>query len=187
MAQPNPFDIPGGMNSNSGGVPQHGSTEQWTGTVFAGAFGVTPPASQVPSRATSPATTTRNRSLSAAGRRLAFTSARNSARARRTQNDEEETENRSRERRRPDVQEDDPPLPTGWGARTLALERKMQELEKALTHVQQVVVDTNEEVNKKVDTMKAFVQEVEGRFGQLEKSLPERIHKGEERQEYFVI
>lgn len=68
----------------------------------------------------------------------------------------------------------------------LASEKKIQELERALTHVQQVVVDTNEEVNKKVDTMKAFVQEVERRFGQLEKSLPERIHKGEERQEYVV-
>ena len=184
MSQPNPFSMAGGVSSGSGEVPQHGSTEQWSGTVFAGAFGVTPPAS----RAASPAPTSpRNRSPSAAGRRFSFTAQRNSARARRTQNDEEETENRSRERRRAEAPpEDDPPLPTGWGARMLASEKKIQELEKALTHVQQVVVDTNEEINRKVDTMKAFVQEVEGRFGQLEKALPERIHKGEERQEYFV-
>ena len=136
--QPNPFSMAGGVSSNSGEVPQHGSTEQWSGTVFAGAFGVTPPASQAQSRTTWPANTNRNRSLSAAGRRLAFTSARNSARARRTQDDEEETENRSRERRRPEAQEDDPPLPSGWGARTLTLERRA-ELQATMTHVQSVL------------------------------------------------
>ena len=68
----------------------------------------------------------------------------------------------------------------------LGAEKKIQELEKALKHVQQVIVDTNDGINKKVDSMKSFVNEVEGRFGQLEKTLPERIHNSEERQEYFV-
>ena len=75
MAQPpNPYGMGGGVSSGSGGVPQHGSTEQWGGTVFAGAFGVTPPVSQAPSRAASPAAASpRNRSPSAGGRRVNYT------------------------------------------------------------------------------------------------------------------
>ena len=65
--------------------------------------------------------------------------------------------------------------------------QKIVELESSLNGVRTVVEDTVANINGKVDTMKAFVQDVEGRFTQLERALPERMHKIEERQEYVVV
>ena len=58
----------------------------------------------------------------------------------------------------------------------LAAENKIRGLETALHHVKTVVEDTNNNINLKIDQMKGFVTEVDGRFGQLERSSPERLH-----------
>ena len=57
----------------------------------------------------------------------------------------------------------------------IMVEHKVAELERAISFA-----DTT--ISKKIEDMKKFVQDVEGRFGQLERALPERLHNFEERQ-----
>ena len=62
---PNPFGM---GNTNSAGSDQHGTAEPWAGTVFAGALGITPPATRANSpagRGSSPAPTNSPRKRSA--------------------------------------------------------------------------------------------------------------------------
>ena len=170
-----PFAMPStgtgsGQNQDSA---QHGNAEQWSGTVFSndigGRFGMTPPSSpRASARATSPRTGPRSNS---APRR---------DRAREQSEDAERDRERDRDRRRrPPREDDEQPLPTGWGVRMLAAENKIKEL-------QTVIESVNEKANVKIDQMKGFVQEVEGRCTQLERAVPERFHNNESRQENVV-
>ena len=156
MASQSPFNI--GSNAPQNPVPpQHGSSEQWSGTVF----GITPPAS--------PRRTTRSMPRSPSA-------------TRRSRPDDDEDANRDRERetrRRPYREPEDGQLPEGWGARMLASENRIRELA-------QVIEQVNARADAKIAEMKTFVTEVGGRFDQLERALPERIHNLENRQEAFI-
>ena len=160
-----------------GASAQHGTAEQWSGTVFGmpgvgGPFGMTPPLS--PRRSPSPR----------AGPRRGASPRR----------DDDEDLNRDRERdrdrrRRPNVvlpADEEQPLPEGWGTRMLAAENKIRELNNSLESVKRTIEDVNDKANLKIDQMKIFVQEVDGRFTQLERSLPERIHNIEQKSDHFV-
>ena len=168
-----PFNIGGATNPTFGYPAQHGSSEQHAGTAtgVGGTFGMTPPAS--PRRSLSPRT----------GSRRSF-----SPRAAR----DEEDGNRDRERearRRPpqDNRDDDQqPLPEQWGARMLATETRIRELAAAIDSMKTVIEGVNSRADTKIEQMKGFVQEVEGRFNQLERSIPERIHILESKSENFV-
>ena len=172
-----PFNIGGQQNAQSGNSAnfgtsaQHGTAEQGRGTFFTSnvgsGLGMTPPAS--PRRSMSPRTGPRSQSTT-----------------RRDRAQDEEDENRDRERDRdrrrrpPREEEQEQPLPEGWGARMLAAENKIKELQAVLEQV-------NTKANEKIDQMKTFVTEVEARFSQLERAVPERFHANESRQENFVL
>ena len=166
MATQNPFHMGNNGGAQNGSSAQHGTAEQWSGTVFSsdigGRFGMTPP--------TSP----RRRSMSPrTGPRGNF--------APRPDRDEDEGErDREREvRRRPPHERaarTDQPLPEGWGGRMLQAENKIRELADAVTQIRKVVEEVNVKAETKIDQMKGFVQEVEGRFTQLERTVPERLH-----------
>ena len=179
---PNPFGM---GNTNSAASDRHGTAEPWAGTVFAAALGITPPATRANSpagRGSSPAPTNsaRNRSATASAFPRA-TSAR-----RRSHAGQEERRTRERDQRQPEPRNVEQQLPTEWGARTLSSETRIEALEESMVSLTAMLDSTIGGINPKVDTMKAFVQEVEGRFGQLERALPERPHKIEKRQEQNV-
>ena len=69
----------------------------------------------------------------------------------------------------------------------LATETKVRTLEESLESVKKVIEDTHNGINVKVDQMKGFVQEVEGRFTQLERAVPERFHALEVKEETTKI
>lgn len=178
MALQNPF----AAGLGQGSVPpnpllrQHGSSELWTGTVFAsdigGRLGMTPP--QSPRRLTT---------------RAMPRSPSNGRRDRSPQDGNEENNDREREtRRRPFQAEptEEQPLPGGWGARMLSSENRIKELTEQITVIKKVVEGVNERANTKIDEMKNFVSESGVRFDNIEKALPERIHKTEVRQEGFI-
>ena len=170
-----PFDI--GMNNPNFGTPaQHGSSEHWAGTVFSanasgygGPLGMTPPLS--PRRSLSPRH----------GPRRDYT-----PRGREEEDNEDRDRERDRQRRPPQGPREDQPLPESWGARMLASESKIRELTASIDLMKQVIDDVNNKANSKIEQMKSFVQEVESRFSQLERSLPERIHMVETKSETFV-
>ena len=144
-----PFNI-GGQQSdgsvNIGTSAQHGTAEQGRGAFFTGnvgsGLGMTPPAS--PRRSMSPRTGPRSQSTT---------------RRDRAQDEEDENRDRERDRRRrpPRESEQEQPLPEGWGARMLAAENKIKELQAVLEQV-------NTKATEKIDQMKTFVAEVEARF-----------------------
>ena len=169
-----PFNIGGnaqGMNAgNFGTSAQHGTAEQGRGQFFngnvGGGLGMTPP--QSPRRSTSPRVGPRNSSTPRRDR------------AREESEDANRDRERDRRRRPPRDFEEEQPLPEGWGARMLAAENKIKEL-------QTVVEQVNTKATEKIDQMKTFVNEVEARFTQLERAVPERFHANESRQENFVL
>ena len=169
-----PFSV--GATSNYGPSVQHGTAEQWSGTVFGGMTGVGGPLGMTP-----PLSPRRSPSPRAGSRRGAS-----------PRRDEEDDENRDRERdrrRRPNLvlpADDGQPLPEGWGSRMLAAENKIRELTDSLNAVRSVLEDVNNKANLKIDQMKIFIQDVEGRFTQLERALPERIHIVEKKSDNFV-
>ena len=152
---------------------QHGHAEQWAGTVFdhqdfGGHLGVTPPTSP---RRTNARTGPRSASVPRVGRH----------------DDDERDRDREREqRRRPQRDNEDRPLPEGWGNRMLAAENRIRELAEAVKEVQAVVEGVNSRANTKIDEMAKFVSEVEGRFNGIESTIPERCHKLERSQEGFA-
>ena len=172
--QEHPFRMGAGNPVGSPASSQHGTAEQWAGTVFSsdmgGRFGMTPPASP---RRTSPRTLPRSPSAQ-----------------RRPRGHDEDEDHRDREResrrRMPREQTEDPPIPQGWGARMLAFENRLRELGEAVTDVKKVVNEVNDRANNKIDEMRKFVQEVGGRFDNLEQALPERIHKLEIRNDGLI-
>ena len=181
---PNPFAA--GANSHYGigdtgttllGPPQHGSAEQWRGSVFSsdigGRLGMTPPMS--PRRSTSP----RQRST--------ITLPSRSMSARRRMRDDDD-DRRSRERDREDQQRgrqlpDEQPLAEGWGQRMLRAEMKIRALEENLNDAKSIIESNSVDMFKRVDQMKTFVMEVEGRFSQWERSIPERMHQLEQKED----
>ena len=58
----------------------------------------------------------------------------------------------------------------------LGTENKVRTPEESLESVKKVIEETHNGINVKVDQMKGCVLEVEGRFTQLERDVPERIH-----------
>ena len=186
--QPNPFAMTGqphgsfgngatyGMgstNANSMGSLQHGAAEQWRGLVtpadVGGRLGMTPPVT--PHRSTSPrmrsTLTLPSRSLSA---------------RRRNRDDNADRRSREREDHR-GQQPDEQPLPAGWGQRMLNAEMRIRSLESDLLEAKKIIETNSIDIFKRVDQMKVFVQEVEGRFGQWERAVPERLHELERREE----
>ena len=174
-----PFNIGGHGNvgnaqgvgaGNFGTSAQHGTAEQGRGQFFTGnvggGLGMTPP--QSPRRSTSPRVSPRNNSTPRRDR------------AREESEDANRDRERDRRRRPPRDLEEEQPLPEGWGARMLAAENKIKEL-------QTVVEQVNTKATEKIDQMKTFVNEVEARFTQLERAVPERFHANESRQESFVL
>ena len=173
--QPHPFRMGPGVPVNSQASSQHGTAEQWAGTVFSsdmgGRLGMTPPGSP---RRTSPRTSPRSPSA---------------PRRPRGHDEDEDHRDRERENRRRlprEQNEEDPPIPQGWGARMLAFENRLRELGEAVTEVKKVVGEVNDRANGKIDEMKRFVIEVGGRFDNIEQALPERLHKIETRHEGFI-
>ena len=173
-----PFNIGGNAQGNAQGMgagnfgtsAQHGTAEQGRGQFFTGnvggGLGMTPP--QSPRRSTSPRVGPRNNSTPRRDR------------AREESEDANRDRERDRRRRPPRDFEEEQPLPEGWGARMLAAENKIKEL-------QTVVEQVNTKATEKIDQMKTFVNEVEARFTQLERAVPERFHANESRQESFVL
>ena len=164
-----------GIPETSPGSSQHGTAEQWAGTVFSsdvgGRFGMTPPTSP---RRTSPRTSPRSPSA---------------PRGPRGHDEDEDHRDRERESRRRmprEQHEEDPPIPQGWGARMLAFENRLRELGETVTEVKKVVNEVNDRANGKIDEMKKFVQEVGGRFDNLEQALPGRIHNLETRNDGLI-
>ena len=162
-------NVGSGNPGNFGASAQHGSAEQVRGQFFTGnvggGLGMTPPSS--PRRSTSPRTGLRSNS--------------NPRRDRTRDDSEDENRDRERERRRrPPRESEEQELPRGWGARMLAAENRIKEL-------QDVVEQVNTKATEKIEQMKTFVQEVEARFNQLERAVPERFHANESRQENFVL
>ena len=158
------------------GPSHHGSAEQRYNTAFdmGGGIGqMTPPIS--PRRTTSP--------RSRPGLELPST---RSPSVKRHADDGHERR-RSRERYRQRHDDDEQPLPQSWGARMLATETKVRTLEESLESVKKVIEETHNGINVKVDQMKGFVQEVEGRFTQLERAVPERFHALEVKEETTKI
>ena len=68
----------------------------------------------------------------------------------------------------------------------LATETRIRELAAAIDSMKTVIEGVNSRADTKIEQMKGFVQEVEGRFNQLERSIPERIHILESKSENFV-
>ena len=68
----------------------------------------------------------------------------------------------------------------------LANEARVRELIATTEAMKKIINEVNDKANQKIDQMTTFVQEVEGRFSQLERSLPERIHIVEQKSENFV-
>ena len=164
----NHFDNPFTIRGHSLAPPQHGTAEHGTGPRQVdysnsgdGYLGITPPVS--PRRTVFPV------------QRSMFSWPRSASRRRNRDDSNDGGRRRSRERRN-QRDEDDTQPPTGWGARMLRSENKFRGLETALSQVKIVVEDTNNNINLKIDQMKGFVTEDDGRFGQLERSLPERLH-----------
>ena len=158
------------------GPSHHGSAEQRYNTAFdmGGGIGqMTPPIS--PRRTTSP--------RSRPGLELPST---RSPSVKRHADDGHERR-RSRERYRQRHDNDEQPLPQSWGARMLATETKVRTLEESLESVKKVIEETRNGMTVKVDQMKGFVQEVEGRFTQLERAVPERFHALEVKEETTKI
>ena len=172
-----PFGIGGaGTIANFWTSAQHGTAEQWSGTVFGaagygGPLGMTPPLS--PRRSLSPRTGPR-RGTSPRGR------------DREEEDDANRDRERDRRRRPPQESRDDQPLPEGWGARMLTNESKIRELTASVESMKQIIEAVNTKANTKIDQMKMFVDDVECRFSQVERSLPERIHNLERTSENFV-
>ena len=68
----------------------------------------------------------------------------------------------------------------------LASESKIRELAESIKEVQRVVEEVTNKANVNIDETRIFVQEVEGRFTQLGRVLPERIHVVEKKSENFI-
>ena len=149
---PNPFGM---GNTKSAASDRHGTAELWAGTVFAGALGITLPATRANSpagRGSSPAPTNsaRNRSATASAF-LRATSAR-----RRSQAEQEERRTRERDQRQPEPRNVEQQLPTEWGARTLSSETRIEALEESMVSLRTMLDSTIGGINPKADTMKAF-------------------------------
>ena len=200
---PSPFSIPFGVPpaSTTGPNPmptipvsaQHGSAEQWAGTVFANSnnpMGITPPSSP---------------------RRTARSIPRSPSPRRRTRDDDDD-DNRDRERE-PRRRNDTPffnaeyDAPEGLGARLLVAENRIRELTATVEMTKTTFIETKNAIEQvsiradsKIEEMRNFVvgvearfagletlaTNVEGRFTQIETSFPERFHGIESRQTQFV-
>ena len=158
------------------GSLQHGAAEQWRGLVrpvtpadMGGRLGMTPPIT--PPRSTSP----RMRST------MTLPSRSMSARRRRR---DDSVDRRSREREdHRGQQPDEQPLPAGWGSRMLNAEMRIRSLESDLLEAKKIIETNSIDIFQRVGQMKVFVQEVEGRFGQWERAVPERLPELERREE----
>ena len=174
-ATPNPFSVPVGHTHNpSQPIPvsaQHGSAEQWAGTVFADVnnpMGITPPASP---------------------RRTTRTIPRNASPRPRSRFDDDDDDNRDREResrRRTPFYDAEYHNPDGLGARLLVVENRIRELAATFIETKGVIETVNTRANTKIEEMKTLISTVEGRFVQIEQSFPERFHNVESRQAGFV-
>ena len=69
----------------------------------------------------------------------------------------------------------------------MSSETRIEALEESMVSLKTMLDSTIGGIDPKVETVKTFVQEVEGRFGQFDRALPERPHKIEKRQEQNVI
>ena len=160
----------GGTDPQNPASEQHGSMERnrFAGTVFGmgGPLGMTPPLS--PCRSPSPRRSGSRRPLPADG-----------------DDDNGRDRDRDRERDRPRSPRppaEEQPLPESWGARMLATETKLRELTESVANIHTVVEGINARANAKIEEVRVFVTDVEHRFGQLERNLPERIHQIEAKQ-----
>ena len=171
---------PGGTygNANYGPFARHGSAEQVTGGRFqptSTVFGITPPGSR---SGTPPRSSTRP--------------ARSSSRRRsRDQIDESRERARSREDRRRDQAQaeeadQDQPLPTGWGARMLAAERKITTQDDQIKNLTAIVEAANATLTQRIITHENKTVEIDSRLNGMETAISERLFKTEERQALYV-
>ena len=172
-ATPNPFRI-GHNHGPSLSIPvsaQHGAAEQWAGTVFANVnnpMGITPPAS--------PRRTTRTIPRSPSPRQ-------------RSRFDDDDDDHRDREResrRRTPFFNAENHHPDGLGARLLVVENRIRELAATFVETKGVIETVNTRADTKIEEMRVFFSNVEGRFQQIERAFPERFHNVESRQAGFV-
>ena len=160
----------------------HGTAEQWPRgqSRFMRAdtrFGLTPPGS----RSGTPLPTRTSRSDSS--RRRSRAEDRDSP---------GEKRNRSRENRSPRSQQGDAeqdeeqPLPTGWGARMLATERKLVQQEEQIKNLKAIVEGAHATITQRVEKHESKIIEVDGRVNDIETKVPERLFKTEERQDLYI-
>ena len=65
----------------------------------------------------------------------------------------------------------------------LNAEMRIRSLESELTEAKKIIENNSIDIFKRVDQMKIFVQEVEGRFSQWERAIPDRLHGLEQKED----
>ena len=157
------FGVHGGSAMNYGSS-RHGSSGQAPRGRFqpaSTAFGITPPGTR---SGTPPRSSTRP--------------ARSGSRRRsRDELSESRERARSREERRREQQDggaDEQPLPTGWGARMLAAERKLATQEDMIKNLTAIVEAANATLTQRVIDHETKTLEIESRLNNMETPMPER-------------
>ena len=166
------FGVPGG-NAMNYGPSRHGSTEQVPRGGFQPAstnFGITPPGSR---SGTPPRSSTRPaRSGSRRRSRDEPSGSRERARSREARRREQQQQQ--------EAETQEQPLPTGWGARMLAAERKLATQEDQLKNLTAIVEAANATLTQRVIDHETKTLEIESRLKNIETTMPERIFKTEE-------
>ena len=159
------------------GPSRHGSAEQVPRGRFQASstvFGITPPGSR---SGTPPRSSTRPaRSTSRRRSRDDFSESRERARSREERRREQQVGGAS----------DEQPLPTGWGARMLAAERKLATQEDQLKNLTAIVEAANATLTQRILFHEKKTVEHEGWLNDMETTMPERVFKTEERQALYV-
>ena len=168
----------GPTTDNRYGPVGHGSSEQVTGRRSrfgigaTSAFGLTPPGSR--SGTPPPRSTTRPARTPSSRRRARDerSESRDRARSRedrartRTGNDNDGNNN-----------DDNQPLPTGWGARMLMAERKITTQADQIKNLTAIVEAANATILQRVQLHETKTVEIEGRILAMETSIPERLFR----------
>ena len=159
----NPYG-PVGPVPTPGHFRRHGNAEQGYG----GSMGLTPPGTPPRSRQSSP---------------------RSASRRRRMDDDEpparREQPRRERSREREDTADNAAPttsMPTEWGARTLRLEKQIQDSAGEIVRLTALIG----QLQTTVEGMHQRANSDHNRLNAIEGAIPERVHRCEERQAYHV-
>ena len=159
----NPYG-PAGNNPMPSHFRRHGNAER-----YGGSMGITPPGTPPRSRQNSPRSQSRRRRIDD-----------DEPPARREQRER----SRDREESRDEASGNTAPtsMPTEWGARTLRVEKQLQDNTGEIAKMQVLIV----QLQSTVDQMNTRSMNDHNRLNALEGAIPERVHRCEERQAYHV-